>query len=100
MEREIELRKQTEAALREVKDGLEIEIESRTSQLQQLTGNLLSAQDDERKRIARELHDSTGQALAGLSMTISQMHKDASGANLRRFEECRALIATASEIDG
>ncbi len=98
LEREIELRKQTEAALREIKDGLEIEIESRTSQLQQLTGNLLSAQDDERKRIARELHDSTGQALAGLSMTISQMHKDASGANLRRFEECRALIATASEI--
>jgi signal transduction histidine kinase len=99
LEREIELRKQTEAALRKIKDGLEIEIESRTSQLQQLTGNLLSAQDDERKRIARELHDSTGQALAGLSMTISQMHKDASGANLRRFEECTALIATAaSEI--
>jgi signal transduction histidine kinase len=99
LEREIELRKQTEAALRKIKDGLEIEIESRTSQLQQLTGNLLSAQDDERKRIARELHDSTGQALAGLSMTITQMHKDASGANLRRFEECSALIATAaSEI--
>lgn len=99
LEREIELRKQTEAALRKIKDGLEREIESRTSQLQQLTGNLLSAQDDERKRIARELHDSTGQALAGLSMTITQMHKDASGANQRRFEECRAIIATAaSEI--
>jgi signal transduction histidine kinase len=99
LEREIELRKQSESALREIQDGLEIEIESRTSQLQQLTGNLLSAQDDERRRIARELHDSTGQALAGLSMTITQMHKDASGANQRRFEECRALIATAaSEI--
>jgi signal transduction histidine kinase len=99
LEREIELRRQTEAALRKIKDGLETEIESRTSQLQQLTGNLLSAQDDERRRIARELHDSTGQALAGLSMTIAEMHKDASGANLRRFEECRALIATAaSEI--
>ena len=32
-------------------------------------------------------------------MAFSQMHKDASGTNLRRFEECRALIATAaSEI--
>lgn len=99
LEHEIKLRRQTEAALREITHGLEREIESRTSQLQQLTGNLLNAQDDERKRIARELHDSTGQALAGLSMTITQMHKDASGANLRRFEECRSLIATAaSEI--
>ena len=99
LEREIELRKQTEEALRKIKEGLEVEIESRTSQLRELTANLLSAQDDERRRIARELHDSTGQALAGLSMTIAEMHKEASGANLRRFEECRTLIATAaSEI--
>jgi PAS domain S-box-containing protein len=41
--------------------------------LRQLSSQLLHAQDDERRRIARELHDSTGQYLAALSMNLSWM---------------------------
>lgn len=58
-----------------------------TAQKQQaeFTSRLQEVQDQERKRIARELHDSVGQLLAAISMNIgvvkSQAHKlDAEGA--------------------
>jgi len=39
----------------------------------QLSAQLLSAQDDERRRIALELHDSTAQTLAALAMNLARM---------------------------
>jgi PAS domain S-box-containing protein len=99
-------RKQAEAELQNAHAELEKRVRERTAELassnqslQRLSGQLIRAQDDERRRIARELHDSTGQVLAALSMTLSQMQKDSSAANARKFEECRDLIASAaSEI--
>lgn len=41
--------------------------------LRTLSGQLLKAQDDERRRIARELHDSAGQLLAALSMNLTPL---------------------------
>jgi signal transduction histidine kinase len=41
--------------------------------LRQLSARLLQAQDDERRRLARELHDSVGQLLAALAMNIDTM---------------------------
>jgi len=99
-------RKQAEEELQNAHAELEKRVQERTAELastneslQKLSGQLIRAQDDERRRIARELHDSTGQVLAALAMTLSQMQKDSSPANLRKFQECRDLITSAaSEI--
>jgi PAS domain S-box-containing protein len=41
-----------------------------------LSGKLLHAQDEERRRLARELHDSAGQILAALSMNLTPLESD------------------------
>lgn len=45
-------------------------IEANRAQLRQLSGQVLSAQEDERKRIARELHDDTSGSLARILLNI------------------------------
>jgi PAS domain S-box-containing protein len=96
-------RKQAEEELQKAHAELEKRVQERTAELassneslQKLSGQLIRAQDDERRRIARELHDSTGQVLAALAMTLSQMQKDSSPSNVRRFQECRDLITSAA----
>jgi signal transduction histidine kinase len=41
--------------------------------VRKLSGRLLKVQDEERRRIARELHDSLGQMLTSLKMNLDQM---------------------------
>ena len=61
--------------------------------LAQLSSRLLEMQDQERRRIARELHDTTGQNLAALSINLSMILTTcALDANAREtLEECIAL---------
>jgi signal transduction histidine kinase len=44
--------------------------------LRETTGRLLQSQDEERRRIARDLHDGTAQHLAGIALTIGQVLAD------------------------
>jgi signal transduction histidine kinase len=83
--------KSAQEALLTANDGLEKKIADRTEALEaeiferarveinlrELTGRLLRAQDDERRRMARELHDNAGQTLAALSMNLSAMQRHA-----------------------
>ena len=50
---------------------LEKLILERTAELQNLSQRLLTVRDEERRKIARDLHDSTGQTLAALRMNLS-----------------------------
>lgn len=47
------------------------ELDSANNSLRGLTARLMQLQDDERRRFARELHDSVGQTLAALNMNLS-----------------------------
>src|SRR5271170_4511940 len=44
--------------------------------LREMAGRLLQSQDEERRRIARDLHDGTGQHLSGMALTIGQVLAD------------------------
>lgn len=66
---------------------------SANRRLRQLSSDLLRSQDYERRRIARELHDSTAQLLAGLTMNLSRL-KDADVEPDRRAE----LLTDATEL--
>lgn len=65
-------------------------------EIRQLSGRLLQAQEDERRRLARELHDSTAQALAAIGINLSVVQKSARMDKTAR--RCLAeAIAMASE---
>jgi PAS domain S-box-containing protein len=51
--------------------------------LQELSARLMRLQEDERRRIARELHDSTGQNLAALKLNLSRLNRAALEPDLR-----------------
>ncbi len=71
--------KRAEEKYRNLAEGLDAEVRVRTSevvrqseQLRDLSSRLLRVQDEERRHIARELHDSAGQILTVLSIQLSQ----------------------------
>ncbi|MDQ6759990.1 MAG: PAS domain S-box protein [Acidobacteriota bacterium] len=76
--------------------------------LHQLSGRLLELQDDERRRISRELHDTTAQNLAVLSMNLcvlkeatkllGQKPRQAVAESLSLTERCSQEIRTLSYL--
>jgi PAS domain S-box-containing protein len=53
------------------------ELERRNSELRDLSARLLEFQDQERRHIARELHDSAGQTLTALGLQLARIREDA-----------------------
>jgi signal transduction histidine kinase len=64
-----------EEALRVSHQELEARIESRTADLRRLSAQLLHFQDEERRRIARLLHETVSQDLAALKMDLSAVRR-------------------------
>ena len=64
------------------------ELDAANHSLGELTARLLQLQDDERRRIARELHDSVGQTLAVLAMNLSAV-----GTDIERLMKTAGAIA-------
>jgi PAS domain S-box-containing protein len=73
----------------------ELAIRNQKEELQHLAGRLMTAQDDERRRIARDLHDDLSQKLAYLAMDLSKVIGKAATPEVQT--ELRTLRGRATE---
>ncbi|MBE0541589.1 MAG: PAS domain S-box protein [Verrucomicrobia bacterium] len=67
--------------------------------LRELSARLLTAQDEERRRIARELHDTTAQHLAALALNLAVISKlvvNAPPKAVQILADCRDLVEKAA----
>lgn len=101
--RSLAKRKRAEEELRIAHDELERKVTERTADLNlakeslgELSSRLQQMRDEERRRIARELHDSVGQLLAALSMNIAVVRRQSD-----RLDEsgARAISENAAMVD-
>ena len=92
-------------------NGLWVRLEERQRQLEQTNARLaeknremrhraaqvIAAQEDERRRVARELHDETMQSLAALSLGLER-GLDAMPAEVPRFKEAHTLVRSLRDV--
>jgi signal transduction histidine kinase len=80
LQQEIAQRKAVEAALKKSEHHYSQLLEKSDrlqAQLRQLSRQILSAQEDERKKISRELHDVIAQTLTGINIRLAALKKEA-----------------------
>jgi PAS domain S-box-containing protein len=109
---EAELRESRER-LRELAESLESQVQIRmkeleirtndvvlhSEQLRELSIRLMTTQDEERRRIAREMHDSAGQIIAALSMTLGQISSRMGDADPKLGELVNETLTLTKELD-
>jgi len=96
-----------EQQLRKLVESLEARVSERTQELAQaerklrdLSASLLQTQDEERRRIARELHDGIGQDMAAMKMNLSRIARERANLSVgaeRALDENCQLIEEASQ---
>jgi two-component system sensor histidine kinase UhpB len=103
--RDISDRKLLEKIREQSRAELESLVEERTATLRSLSNRLMHMQDDEQRRIARELHDSVGQYLAALKMNLAQLEqsdtqktKTALSESRQLLDQCISEIRTISHV--
>jgi len=106
--------KHAEEKYRHLTETLESEVRARTRELEQrnidvlnqsellreFSQRLLQVQDEERRRIARELHDSSGQLIAALAINLGKMALQLKRTNsdlARDTEESEQLVQQLSQ---
>jgi PAS domain S-box-containing protein len=70
----------------------ESELEASREELQVLSSQLLCSQEEERKRIAVELHDSVGQSLSAIKLSVEQALDDVERAPIDRQQDKLAVV--------
>ena len=97
LQKEVAKRKAVEAALRESRQAsvlLLAESHLLQKQMRLLSRRVLSAQEDERRRISRELHDVIAQMLSGINLRLVTLKKGAA----TNTKELRQMISDTQRL--
>ena len=86
-------RRQTKLKFGQSHSQLESLVQERTVALQVLSRRLLRVQDEERRRVARDLHDSTGQLLTALKISVALLQR-----RLDKDEETREELSAIAGL--
>jgi len=89
---------QTQRLAKEATDQLNRDLRQREELLGELLNQVVSAQEHERERIARELHDGTGQMLTGLGLGLAAARESISSnpqLALRQVDELKRMNSQA-----
>ncbi len=101
LEKEAKKRKQAETESLSTRDKLERRLKERTNELEVLSSKLLSAQEEERKRIAGDLHDVIGQSLSAakfmVETVLEQINTEGSPPGLSSLKALVPMLQKASE---
>ncbi|MCY3771170.1 MAG: histidine kinase [Gemmatimonadetes bacterium] len=68
-----------------------------TQRLKRLSNRLINIQESERRRLARDLHDDTGQALTALKMSLEMTRNELSGVADHTAKRLNDAVALADE---
>lgn len=88
------------AAREQENETLSQELRARAQERGELLGQVITAQEDERKRLARELHDQLGQELSSTAVTIEIAQRAAEQnpqATREHLEQAQRLLAEATD---
>lgn len=82
------------ALCRDIRDRIEIEsrLEQTAAQLQFLSRRLLESHENERRHLARELHDEIGQVLTAVSVSLKSLQHEAPGAVASQLDDSVSLV--------
>lgn len=90
IEQQNELKRRAQAE----RDRLEVEVIRRTAQLTNLTHHLQTAREDERNRLARNLHDELGALLTSAKLDAARIRSRLAGTAPEALERLTHLVAT------
>jgi signal transduction histidine kinase len=76
------------------RDRLEVEVGQRTAQLTELTDHLQTAREDERNRLARNLHDELGALLTSAKLDAARIRSRLAGTAPEALERLSHLVDT------
>jgi len=77
---------------------LDVEVAQRTAQLTELTRHLLTAREDERHRLARDLHDELGALLTSAKLDAARMRSRLAGTAPEALERLTHLTGTLDSV--
>jgi signal transduction histidine kinase len=79
------------------RDRLDIEVRRRTAQLTELTQHLQTAREDERHRLARNLHDELGALLTSAKLDAARIKSRLAGTSPEALERLAHLVGTLNQ---